>query len=484
MNTKNKRKKKVKICFVISPIGEDDAPDRRRSDGVLDNIIKPAAAGYKVIRSDHISKAGSITQQIIEYLLRADLVIADLSDNNANVFYELAVRHMIRKPVVQLLQSKKGKKINIPFDIRGMRTIVYYTDEQNGNVIWETPQQELKMQIEGIEEGGEIDNPITIVWPKVLDEFTRLVQLSKPKNKSILDCSQPWLSEWKTHYDLERGPDSVSEKIQISERGGKIFIKSIEAEEDKKYRAVCESYSDYIFGTWQFLKNSTSKGFISLIKSKDSSFCYGYYFGTSPKRIQDYKGEQEIGTWIIAKNEKALSEARKRIKDPNHHFKSDIPISKCFMRDKLYRYHSTRMDRQDIWKYHIISLAQSKDEEVLITPMETKDKMGKPAEYRMDAGRIGPHIIKILRRIGGDEDPTICVFPFIDTINPSNPYYGFGFGLDWDGKPYLSKNIFSWAPRQSFSEIESGGRIPAREATILEEEWNQQKLTKFLNGKW
>lgn len=110
-----------KKCFVISPIGEDDGPIRRRSDQVLQYIIKPPVeeAGYQLTRADKISEPGIITSQIIERVVEDDLVIADLTDWNPNVFYELAIRHAIRKPFVQLI--KRGEKL--PFDVAGTRTI-------------------------------------------------------------------------------------------------------------------------------------------------------------------------------------------------------------------------------------------------------------------------------------------------------------------------------------------------------------------------
>jgi hypothetical protein len=75
------------------------------------HIIHPVAkeCGYLAIRADEISEPGIITSQVIQHLLDDHLVIADLTGHNANVFYELAIRHAIRKPVLQLIQ--KGEQI-------------------------------------------------------------------------------------------------------------------------------------------------------------------------------------------------------------------------------------------------------------------------------------------------------------------------------------------------------------------------------------
>lgn len=117
----------LKSCFVICPIGDDDSEPRKRSDQVLKYIIQPAArkAGYNAERADQIDKPGIITSQVIQRVVNDDLVIADLTDSNPNVFYELAIRHALKKPLVQII--KKGERI--PFDIAATRTIYYdHTD--------------------------------------------------------------------------------------------------------------------------------------------------------------------------------------------------------------------------------------------------------------------------------------------------------------------------------------------------------------------
>ena len=122
--------KEAPVCFVIAPIGEDDSETRQRSDRVLKHIITPAVqeCGYRVERADLMPKAGMITGQVVHLLRDAPLVVADLSEHNANVFYELAVRHALRRPFIQLI--RKGDRI--PFDVSDVRTITYdHHDLQN-----------------------------------------------------------------------------------------------------------------------------------------------------------------------------------------------------------------------------------------------------------------------------------------------------------------------------------------------------------------
>ncbi len=113
-----------KTCFVIAPIGGDGSAVRQRSDKLFRHLISPVATqcGYsEVQRADQLNRTGLITSQIMEHLHRCDLVIADLSDHNPNVFYELAVRHCFLKPAIPLIVHDQS----IPFDLIQMRTIKY-----------------------------------------------------------------------------------------------------------------------------------------------------------------------------------------------------------------------------------------------------------------------------------------------------------------------------------------------------------------------
>ena len=91
-------------CFIICPLGEEHSETRKRSDKLLNHVLEPVLLrnDYDAIRADQIPKVGSITTQIINLVVESELVIADLTGSNPNVFYELALRHASRKPYIQL----------------------------------------------------------------------------------------------------------------------------------------------------------------------------------------------------------------------------------------------------------------------------------------------------------------------------------------------------------------------------------------------
>lgn len=81
------------------------------------NMIKPAveAAGLTCIRADEIVHSGMIDVPMYEQLLKADIVVADLSTSNKNAFYELGIRHALR-PFTTIVVSEDGIK-TFPFDV-------------------------------------------------------------------------------------------------------------------------------------------------------------------------------------------------------------------------------------------------------------------------------------------------------------------------------------------------------------------------------
>lgn len=154
-------------CFYVTPIGEEGSEHRKHSDLFLGSIVEPALEQFqlKVIRADAIEKPGVITRQIIDYLLRARLVVADLSFHNPNVFYELAIRHAARLPVVQIIRTID----KVPFDLNQVRTIKIDTSDIYSLVPRiDTYRSEVANQVRrALDNPDSVDNPISTFYPNL-----------------------------------------------------------------------------------------------------------------------------------------------------------------------------------------------------------------------------------------------------------------------------------------------------------------------------
>lgn len=167
----------AKDCFVIAPIGEPESDERKRSDQILSYVIEPAVQrlGYKPIRADNISEPGIITTQIIQHIIDDPLVVADLSGRNPNVFYELALRHALRRPYVQLIQ--RGERI--PFDVAAIRTIE--VDHRDLDSV-AAAKVEIERQVRSMQGSSEVDSPISMAV-----DLELLRQSGNPEQRQLAD---------------------------------------------------------------------------------------------------------------------------------------------------------------------------------------------------------------------------------------------------------------------------------------------------------
>lgn len=167
------------ICFVIAPIDEPGSEVRIRSDQILKHLIRPAMVecGFATtLRADEIDEPGMITSQVIQHVTEDALVVADLTGQNPNVFYELALRHAIRKPIVQIAES--GERI--PFDVHGQRTI--FVDHKNLDSV-DSAKSSIVEQVKSFEESGtEADTPISMSL-----DLQYLRQSNNPEQRSLAD---------------------------------------------------------------------------------------------------------------------------------------------------------------------------------------------------------------------------------------------------------------------------------------------------------
>lgn len=115
------------LCFILMPFGKKkDATGREIDfDAVYEQLIAPAvrAAGLEPLRADEEKTGGIIHKPMFERLILCEYAVADLTAANANVFYELGVRHAA-KPHTTVLIFAEGSG-QLPFDVAQLRAIPY-----------------------------------------------------------------------------------------------------------------------------------------------------------------------------------------------------------------------------------------------------------------------------------------------------------------------------------------------------------------------
>jgi hypothetical protein len=104
--------------FVVMPFGVEDL------QVVYDDFVKPTVerrCGLQCVRGDDLFGSGVIIDDVLKAIRGSTLVIADLTGQNANVFYEVGIAHAVEVPVLLMAQSLD----DVPFDVRHRRVLLY-----------------------------------------------------------------------------------------------------------------------------------------------------------------------------------------------------------------------------------------------------------------------------------------------------------------------------------------------------------------------
>ncbi|MDQ3959005.1 MAG: DUF4071 domain-containing protein [Pseudomonadota bacterium] len=115
------------LCFVLMPLGQKPSPSGRLIDfdAVYQELIAPAIAAARLepLRADEEMTGGIIHKPMFEQLILCEYAVADLTTANANVFYELGLRHAVRPASTLLLFAKDASQL--PFDVALLRALPY-----------------------------------------------------------------------------------------------------------------------------------------------------------------------------------------------------------------------------------------------------------------------------------------------------------------------------------------------------------------------
>lgn len=234
------RSENMKKCFVVSPIGEEGSVTRANADKLFKYIIKPVcdACDFDPIRVDRLNDANSITQTIIDHLENSELVIADITEHNPNVFYEMGYRKRTEKPIIHL----KSKGENLPFDVTTIRTFEYDLKDLD-NV--EEIKKRLTKTIESFnfsefaetlideESAGNVTPTIMPILYQILDSISDLKNEIKNINVETIgtviksmQSTQPQMSpdtalQMQLLGGLMQNPDGFMKLLEISEKMSK-----------------------------------------------------------------------------------------------------------------------------------------------------------------------------------------------------------------------------------------------------------------------
>ncbi|MDL2403087.1 TRAFs-binding domain-containing protein [Rhizobium mayense] len=157
------------LCFVLMPFGTKSAGGEKpiNFDAVYDEFIKPAIeeAGLDPIRADEEQAGGIIHKPMFERLVLCEYAIADLTTANANVFYELGVRHAAKPRTTVLLFAKDQGRL--PFDVAPLRAMPYSIGASGGPIDKTKSIEALVARLKAARTAVDKDSPLF----QLIDEY-------------------------------------------------------------------------------------------------------------------------------------------------------------------------------------------------------------------------------------------------------------------------------------------------------------------------
>lgn len=209
--------------FCVSPIGDEGSEIRDSADKLFKYIISPVCekCGFEPVRVDQINDSDSITQTIIDKLLSSELVIADISGHNPNVFYEMGYRKCTDKPIIHL--KKKGE--SIPFDVNTVRTFEYdLTDLDNVAATKNRLEQAIAAfsfseQDDSLEQGEEASKTLFAqgIIPMLYQILDSIKELKEEVNKKDTETIQTIMQTSLNSAKKEESTDAVMIKMLLPE---------------------------------------------------------------------------------------------------------------------------------------------------------------------------------------------------------------------------------------------------------------------------
>lgn len=207
LKASEKKQNTKEICFTIMPFGG-------WFDSYYEDIYCPAiqSCNMEPRRADDLYRPSNIVQDIWSLTKRAKIVLADLTNKNANVFYELGLAHSLAKPAILITQSLD----DVPFDLRSLRVIEYDKNSPNwGQILQENIAKAINETLK---------SPTETIPTAFLE-----VQETHAKQTTKLSRHDKEILELKNDVDMLRR--QLSRSPQVAHRTGPT-ISEVEAERE------------------------------------------------------------------------------------------------------------------------------------------------------------------------------------------------------------------------------------------------------------
>jgi tetratricopeptide (TPR) repeat protein len=195
----------AKLCFVVMGFGKKTDYETGRTldlNATYREIIRPAvlAAGLRCIRADEVMHSGHIDLPMYEMLLRAELVIADISTGNPNALYELGVRHALKPFSTIIMKESQGK---LHFDLNHTNTFAYdHLGDDIGASEARRAIQDLKELIKEVLGTQKPDSPVYTFIPSLIQP-----RMSEQQIEALIQHSEE--SEDRIAYILESAENAM-----------------------------------------------------------------------------------------------------------------------------------------------------------------------------------------------------------------------------------------------------------------------------------
>jgi hypothetical protein len=202
------------LCFVLMPFNKKQDPSGLTIDfdAVYSRLIAPAIeeAGLEPVRADKEMAGGIIHKPMFERLIICDFAVADLTTANANVFYELGIRHAIKPYSTVLVFYSEGSRL--PFDLSLLRGLPYKLDRA------------------GVP--SDVDNDKAALVKRLLDArqaITELPSVDSPIFQLLEGFPNVDLLKADAFHDLVRGSNDLKKRLDSARKEGVEAVRAVEA---------------------------------------------------------------------------------------------------------------------------------------------------------------------------------------------------------------------------------------------------------------